>query len=107
MVRREHKSPADKSVDNRGKSGGNAIWRCVQPEKPALPLGQKKAARGAALMRSAISAQAVSPYTVTVMSTITSVCSATLTAWSPTVFRCPAGMRICAFATVKPSFANS
>jgi hypothetical protein len=39
-------------------------------------------------------AQAVSPYTETVMSTTTSVCKATLTVLSPTTLIGPFGMRI-------------
>jgi hypothetical protein len=43
-------------------------------------------------------AYALSPYTVTVISTTTSVCSATLTVLSHTTLIGPAGMRTCDFA---------
>jgi hypothetical protein len=44
--------------------------------------------------------QAVSPYTVTVMSTTTSVWSATLTVLSPTTLIGPLGIRTCDLATL-------
>jgi hypothetical protein len=62
--------------------------------KAALYLG--KAALAA--LFSPCAAYAVSPYTVTVMSTNTSVCNATLTVLSPVCLIGPLGMRTCAFA---------
>lgn len=46
------------------------------------------------------SGYAVSPYTVMLMSTTTSVCSATLTVESPTVLIGPEGMRTCDLLTL-------
>ena len=60
---------------------------------------QKKSRPKAAFDVERKKAQAVSPYTVTLMSTTTSVCSATDTALSPTILIGPLGMRTWAFWT--------
>jgi len=55
---------------------------------------------GLPLARREMVGYAVSPYTVTLMSTTTSVCNATPTVESPTVLIGPFGMRTCALTTL-------
>ncbi len=75
-------------VDIPWESEGN---RMAKKQKP--PGANRAACRGSGT-------QAVSPYTVTLMSTSTSVCRDTLTPLSPTTLIGPLGMRICDLTTL-------
>jgi hypothetical protein len=70
----------------------------TQRAKKKPPDQAASSARPLAALFSPRAAYAVSPSTVTLMSTTTSVCSATLTVESPTVLMGPLGMRTCALA---------
>ncbi len=76
-----------------GQSGITGVHKRRSRPKAAPKF---KAARGSLVI--VRYAYAVSPYTVTVMSTATSVCNATLTVLSPVCLIGPLGIRTCAFA---------
>jgi len=84
--------PADKLWTAKDK-----LW--MPGEQDGKTTAQRKSRPKAAFFLT-FWAQAVSPSTVTVMSTTTSVCSATETVLSPTTLIGPLGMRTCALATL-------
>lgn len=87
-------------MENRCACG--AQCGTTPPEKQSRPEGRllkDKAGDSAALFLLCRRRYAVSPYTVTVISTTTSVCNCTLTVVSLTVLIGPLGRRTCDLAT--------
>jgi hypothetical protein len=86
-MQKEQSRPAAAFVQyqNTGEPASPGPWCC-----PRQGVG---AATRSARSLGASNSYALSPYTVTVMSTTTSVCNATLTVLSPTTLIGPLGMR--------------
>jgi len=96
-------TPRTRSLSKHKAVRGLCKTLCTAPGEPGTTWAEKtKAARRRLSQRAEArgSDQAVSPYTVTVMSTRTSVWSATLTVLSPTTLIWPLGMRTCDFTTL-------
>ena len=92
--RRSHGTTLWISGVQAGAKGDETVGNCRGS------VGQRKSRPKAAFRGAQRGDQAVSPSTVTVMSTTTSVCRATETLLSPTALIGPLGMRTWALATL-------
>ena len=110
QLRAGHRTIGDRLGHGRGFERAGDVREPIltsRRELRAVNRTKEKGAVASALLAlhdnvCAVSACTVSPSTVTVMCTTTSVCSATFSGCSPTCFSGPCGMRIVAFSTSKP-----